>query len=59
MSPPWPGGTLEAEHPTPARLWEGDQVTDAQGARPRAEGRGWEACGQQVTTAGSAARPRG
>lgn len=58
MSPPWPGGTLEAEHPMPTRLQDGDQVTDTRGARPRAGGRGREACGQQATTAGSAARPR-
>lgn len=42
----------------PTRLQDGDQVTDTRGARPRAGGRGREACGQQATTAGSAARPR-
>lgn len=41
----------------PTRLQEGDQVTDTRGTRPRAGGRGREACGQQATTAGSAARP--
>ena len=34
VSPPWPGGALEAEHPTPARPWEGDQATDTRAPGP-------------------------